>query len=183
MDVCRPSNVSGFNVLSRFVIGFFFQLKEQASFNFIAAVTVHIDFGGQENKIYHYFHCVPIYLPWSDVTRHHDFSFLDVEFFFFWCWVLSQLFLSFTSIKRIFSSSSLSAIKWVAQSCPTLWDPMNGSLPGSSVHGIFQPRVLEWVALSFSMRSSQPRDQTRVSYIAGRHFTIWATREALLPSG
>ena len=45
---------------------------------------------------------------------------------------------------------------------------------------IFQARVLEWVANSFSRGSSQPRDWTRVFHIAGRHFTIWATREALL---
>ena len=47
------------------------------------------------------------------------------------------------------------------------------------VHWIFQARVLEWVAISFSRRSSQPRDRTRVSCTAGRHFTVWATREAL----
>ena len=46
----------------------------------------------------------------------------------------------------------------VAQSCPTLYNPMDCSLPGSSVHGIFQARILEWVAISFSRRSSQPRD-------------------------
>ena len=66
----------------------------------------------------------------------------------------------------------------VAQSCPTLWDSMDCSLPGSSVHGIFQARVLEWVAI-FSRESSWPRDRTPVSCIAGRHFTVWATREAL----
>ena len=66
----------------------------------------------------------------------------------------------------------------VAQSCQTLSDPMDCSLPGSSVHGIFQARVLEWVAISFSRGSSQPRDGTWVSHIAGRHFTVWATREA-----
>ena len=54
---------------------------------------------------------------------------------------------------------------------------MDCSLPGSSVHGIFQARVLEWVAVSFCRGSSQPRDWTQVSCIAGRHFTIWATRE------
>ena len=58
----------------------------------------------------------------------------------------------------------------VAQSCPTLCDPMDCSLPGSSVHGIFQTRVLQWVAISFSRGSSQPRDQTRLSCIAGRGF-------------
>ena len=59
---------------------------------------------------------------------------------------------------------------------PTLRDPMDCSLPGSSVHGIFQARVLEWVTVSFSRRSSRPRDWTRVSRIVGRCFTTWATR-------
>ena len=66
----------------------------------------------------------------------------------------------------------------VAQSCPILCDPMDCSLPGSSIHGILQATVLEWVAISFSRGSSQPRDQTRVSCIAGRRFNLCATREA-----
>ena len=72
-------------------------------------------------------------------------------------------------------------VKWseVAQSCPTLCNPMECSLPGSSIHGIFQARILEWVAISFSRGSSRPRDQSQVSHIVGRRFTIWATREAL----
>ena len=65
----------------------------------------------------------------------------------------------------------------VAQSCPTLYYPMDCSLPGSSVHGIFQAIVLEWIAISFSRGSSQPRDQTQVSNIVDRCFTVWATRE------
>ena len=65
----------------------------------------------------------------------------------------------------------------VAQSRPSLWDPMDWVLPGSSVHGIFQAIVLEWIAISFSRASSWPRDQTQVSRIVGRHFTVWATRE------
>ena len=68
----------------------------------------------------------------------------------------------------------------VAQSCPTLCNPVNCSLAGSSVHGIFRARVLERVAISFSRGSSQPRDQTWVSRIAGRPFTVWAIREVLL---
>ena len=60
----------------------------------------------------------------------------------------------------------------VAQSWPTLCDPMDCSLPGASVHGIFQARILEWVAISFSRGSSQPRDQTQVSHIVGRLFNI-----------
>ena len=64
--------------------------------------------------------------------------------------------------------------KEVVQSCPTLSDPMDCSLPGSSVHGIFQARVLEWVAMPSSRGSSRPRDQTHVScsaYIADGSFT------------
>ena len=57
------------------------------------------------------------------------------------------------------------------------------SLPGSSVHGISQVRILKWVAISFSRGSSRPRDGTRVSCIAGRFFTIWATREDLFNRG
>ena len=56
---------------------------------------------------------------------------------------------------------------------------MDCNLPGFSVHGIFQARVLEWVAISFSRGSSRPRDRTWLSRIVGRHFTLWATREAL----
>ena len=67
----------------------------------------------------------------------------------------------------------------VAQWCPTLCNPMNCSLPASSIHGIFQARILEWFAISFSRGSSWPRDWTWVFHIAGRLFTIWATRESL----
>ena len=66
----------------------------------------------------------------------------------------------------------------VAQSCLTLCNPMDCSPPGSSVHGILQARILEWVAISSSRGSSQPWDWTSVSCIAGRFFTIWDTREA-----
>ena len=58
------------------------------------------------------------------------------------------------------------------QSCPTLCDSMDCSLPRSTIHGIFQARVLEWIAISFSRGSSQPRDRTQVSCIVGRRFTI-----------
>ena len=66
--------------------------------------------------------------------------------------------------------------KEVAQLCPTLCEATDCSLPGSSVHGVFQARVLEWVVISFSRISSWPRDWTRVSNIVARHFTVWATR-------
>ena len=60
----------------------------------------------------------------------------------------------------------------VTQSCPALCDPKDCSLPGSSVHGILQARILEWVAIPFSRGSFQPGDQTQVSHIAGGFFTI-----------
>ena len=65
----------------------------------------------------------------------------------------------------------------VTQLCPTLCDPMDCSPPGSSVHGIFQARILEWVAISFSRESSWPRDWTWISCVACRLFTIWVTME------
>ena len=70
----------------------------------------------------------------------------------------------------------------VTQSCPPLCK-MDCSPPGSSVHGILQARILEWIAMPSSRGSSQPRDQTQVSCIAGRFFTFWATREAQRGSG
>ena len=60
----------------------------------------------------------------------------------------------------------------LAQSCPTLCDPMDCSLSGTSVHGIFQARVLEWIAIALSRGSSRPRDRTWVSCIADRRFTV-----------
>ena len=66
----------------------------------------------------------------------------------------------------------------VTQSYPTLCDPMDCSLPGSSVHGILQARILEWVAIPFSIGSSRSGHWIRVSHIAGRFFTIWASGEA-----
>ena len=59
----------------------------------------------------------------------------------------------------------------------SLW-PMDCGQPGSSVLGIFQARILEWVATSFSRGSSWPRDRTWISHITGRLFTIWAIRES-----
>ena len=79
-----------FNMLSRFVI---FSSKKQASFNFMAAVTVLSDCGAQENKVCHCFHCLPIYFPWSDGTRCHDLWMLSFKS----CFSLS----SFIIIKRL----------------------------------------------------------------------------------
>ena len=110
----------------------------------------------------------------------HIISSLPSLYHFFWpyhAWDLSSL----TRVEPI-------TLLWkseneVAQSCPALCDPMDSSLPGSSAHEIFQARVVEWAATSFSRGCSQPRDRTWVSCIADRCFTAWATREALLWKG
>ena len=81
------------------------------------------------------------------------------------------------------SSAPLKVKELVAQSCPTLGDPMDCSPPGTSVHGTLQARMLQWVAMSSSRGSSRLRDQTQVSRIAGRFFTVWAPREAPIHSG
>ena len=65
------------------------------------------------------------------------------------------------------------------QLCPTLRPHRQ---PGSSVHGIFQARLLEWVAIPFSRGSSRPRDQIQVSCIAGELFTVWATKKGHSPN-
>ena len=69
------------------------------------------------------------------------------------------------------------------QSCPTLWDSMACSPPGSSVHGILQSRILEWVAISSSRGSSQPRDRTHIFYVSciGSRRRQWHPTPVLLP--
>ena len=79
------------------------------------------------------------------------------------CWPQNYV----SSLERVMSLSHVQ-----------LCNPMDCSLSGSSVHGIFQARILEWIAISFTRGSSWPRAGTWVSQIAGRFFTIWATREA-----
>ena len=64
-----------------------------------------------------------------------------------------------------------------AQSCLTLCNPVDYNLPGSSVPGILQARILEWVAIAFSKGCSQPRDWTQVSHTVDRFFTTLVTRE------
>ena len=73
------------------------------------------------------------------------------------------------SLSKSFSSLMYCACVCSAtQSCPTLWDPVDCSPPGSSVHGIFQARILECLAISFSKRSSWPRGQTSISCVLHR---------------
>ena len=87
---------------------------------------------------------------------------------------------------KVLQLSFSSSVKWnniylfllslVAQLCPTLRDPTDCSPSGSSVHGILQAGILEWVAIPFYRGSFQPRDRAQVSCMASRFFTIWTTR-------
>ena len=90
------------------------------------------------------------------------------------CWIPPK------KIYPTFKGKEASArwLRQVTQSCLTLCDPVDCSPPGSSVRGILQARILEWVAIPFSRGSSQPRDRSQVSHIAGRRFNLWATRES-----
>ena len=95
-----------FKMLSELVIGFL--PRSKCLLISWLAVTICSDFWVQENKVCHCFHCFPIYLPWSDGTRCHDLSFLNVEF------EANFFTLLFHFIKRLFSSSSHSAIRVVS---------------------------------------------------------------------
>ena len=93
--------------------------------------------------------------------------------------IIYYLFSWFSSdlLRQLFDKLPEKKESEVARSCPTLCNPMDCSLPGFYVHGIFQASVLEWVAISFSRGSSHPRNWTQVSHTVGRCFTLWATRE------
>ena len=96
--------------------------------------------------------------------------------------VLSLLFYTiFLGHKMLFY---VPVVRYVSKSLSHVWvcDPMDCSPPGSSVHGILQARTLEWIAILFFRASSPLRIGTWVSCIAGRFFTIWATREAVYPN-
>ena len=97
------------------------------------------------------------------------------------CRVFQFLFLLRYSSFALGFSMSLVVVVKVAQLCLTLCNPMDCSLPSSSVHGILQARILEWLAIPFSRGFSQPRNQIQVSHIAGGFFTDWATREPISP--
>ena len=107
--------------------------------------------------------------------------FLLLEFFFFFLVrfvanplsLLLNLFI-FGGVDFLFNNVCV----LIAQSCPILCNPMDCSPPDSSVHEISQARVLKWIAFPFSRGSSPLRDETRISHIASRFFTVWATREA-----
>ena len=127
------------------------------------------DFTVGRNNVMYTFYVLPIqwlriHLPWKthwkpQSTKRKGFT-----------WSLST---------QVFPNSTAHWIVLVAQSCLTLCNPTDRSLPGSSVHRILQAGILEWVVIPFSRWSSWSRDWTLVSCIEARFFTIWATREPL----
>ena len=108
LELCQQSDSSAFKYAVK--VWHVFPSMEQASFNFMAAVTVHSDFRAQENKVYHCFHFSP--------TICHEVMGLDTMIFIFWMLSFRPVFSlsSFTFIKRLFSSSSFSALRVVLSS-------------------------------------------------------------------
>ena len=109
----------------------------------------------------------PTYHSWLVYRRPTDrsqFSYLNLSNFFFLFIIINWYIWRYISEVKV----------KVTQSCPTLCDPMD-----YRVHGILQARILESVAFPFSRGSSQPRDWTQVSHIAGGFFTSWATRKPI----
>ena len=101
--------------------------------------------------------------------------------FFFpnWCQFILDNLLQELKAKRCRFDPWVMKITWSGTLVPSdSCDPMDCSLPGLSLHGISQARILEWVAISFSRGSSRPRNWTRVSRSVGRRFTVWASRGA-----
>ena len=93
-------------------------------------------------------------------------------------WVLIEvLFGRWAAREPVWFMLPLRAVLWnlIAQSCLALCNRKDCSSPASSVNGVLQARILEWVAMPCSRGSSQPRDGIQVSRIAGRFFTVWAT--------
>ena len=112
MDLCWQSDVSAFKYALQ--VCHSCSSKEQASFIFMAAITVLNDFWVQENKICHWLHFFPFYLSWRNGTGCHDLCFLNGEF------RANFSFFSFTFIRRLFSFSLLSAIRMVSSAYPSL---------------------------------------------------------------
>ena len=113
-------------------------------------------------------------------TEMHVYSYVHpyfTEVVNFWQCQMPQLTLFYDRLKIKKQCNVWKVKVLVTQLCPTLFNPLYCSPPGSFVHGILQARILRWVAYPFSRGSSQPRDQTWVSYTAGRFFTAWATRK------
>ena len=108
----------------------------------MAAITICSDFGAPQNKVSHCFHCFPIYFPWNTCDWY-----------------------SFKLVNLICELELCMCAK-LLQFYPTLCDPVDCRPPGSSVPGIFQATILEWVAVLSFRGSSQPRDQTQVSHIS-----------------
>ena len=127
---------------------------------------------------------LPLFIFNSDLCFYFHISYnILISFNWFWNMRLqfSHYFVSmpfwhfFLLIKGIILFLIILLKVLIAQSCPTLCDSVGCSLPGSSVYGILQARILEWVTIPFPRGSSQPGNQTQVLCIAGRFLTIWAT--------
>ena len=123
----------------------------------------------------------PAYLH-SSTTHTHSWTILILSLLA--CLLLGRLFNHSEPVSSSAKMRNIVKVKMlVDQSCPTLCDPMDSRLPGSSVHRILQARILEWIAISFSGGSSWPRDRIRISCIDGQVLYHWAMWEAQIVPG
>ena len=157
------------NILSGFVLAF---LPRSKCFNFMAAVNICSDLGALKSSQTHFALCLITSQPHRECTGERCSI------------VLGSIIWAFhSSSEKPFPlyKTYLFVHAKLLQSCTTLCDPMDWSLPNSSVHGIIQTRVLEWVTMVSSRGPSWPQDWTCVSWVScivGRFFTHWATWEA-----
>ena len=129
------------------------------------------------------FPILPITMPGKDNLFYRELSLylcqksmnIFVQFYF---WILGSVLLIYVSISLIYCIDYDEIKVLAAHLCPTLGNLKDCCLPGPSVHRILQARILEWVAIPFSRRSSRPRDRQWVFCIAGGLFTISVAREA-----
>ena len=118
--------------------------------------------------------CILLYVVGRDQIRDHS----QVGKFQSFCFSRNFSFFSVWTAGKLLNLFELQYCAVLNRSCPTLCNPMHCSPPDSLSMGILQAKILEWVAMPSSSESSPPRDQTHVSCIAGRFFTIWTTMEA-----
>ena len=145
----------------------------------MAAVTICRDFGAQKIKSTTVSTVSPSICHEVDLQYCANFCCTTKWFSYTYIFLIFFSIIVYYRILNIVPHSTCfnMLVSLVAQSCPTLCNPMDCSPPGPSVHGILQARILERVAIPSSKGSSLPRDQTQVSCSAGWFFTIWATRD------
>ena len=147
------------------------------SLNFMAGITISSDFGAKKNKVWHCFHCFPIYLPWSDGTRCHDLSFLNAELY---AKFLTLLFPSIFPSVRVFSNESALRIRW-----PKCWSFSFNISPSSEHPGLISFRMdwLDLLAVQGSLKSLLQHHGSKASILQHSAFFIVQLSHSYMTTG